>query len=96
MRGKRQSKLASFWQGQCTRIPKPSHCLLSFGRILGHLFSRDISSPNLPPLSVLQTHLEWGLQVVFIALGKEFVGIGWRSILAQVFQVLEVGAELFL
>lgn len=95
----RQSKLASSWQGQCTRISKPSHhCLLSFGRILEHLFSRYIPHPatNLPPLSALQTYLEWGLQIVFIAFGKEFIGIGWRAVLAQVFQVLEVGAELLL
>lgn len=66
--------------------------------ILGHLLSRDFLHPtsSLPPLSALQTHLERGLQIVFIALGKEFVGIGWRAVLAQVFQVLEVGAELFL
>ena len=96
MRRKRQSKLATFWQGQCTRIPKPSYCPLSSSEILWYLLSRYISSPHLHPLSALQTHLEWGLQVIFIALGKEFIGIGWRSVLAQVFQVLEVGAELLL
>jgi hypothetical protein len=32
--------------------------------------------------SALHTYLEWGLQIVFIAFGKELIGIGWRAILA--------------
>jgi len=43
-----------------------------------------------------RTHLERGLQVVLVALGEELVGIGRGSVLVEVFQVLQVGAEVLL
>lgn len=33
-------------------------------------------------------HLEGRLQVVFVALGEELVGVGCRPVLVEVFQVL--------
>lgn len=41
-------------------------------------------------------YLKWRLQVVFIAFGKELVGIGCRPVLIEVFQVLQVGTEVLL
>lgn len=40
--------------------------------------------------------LERGLQVVFVALGKELVGVGSRSVLVEILQVLQVRSELLL
>lgn len=42
------------------------------------------------------THLERGLQVVLVALGEELVGVGCGSVLVEVLQVLQVGAEVLL
>lgn len=39
-------------------------------------------------------YLERRLQVVFIAFGKELVGVGRRPVLVEVFEVLQVGAEV--
>ena len=41
-------------------------------------------------------YLEGRLQVVFVALGEELVGIGCRPVLVEVFQVLQVGSEVLL
>lgn len=41
-------------------------------------------------------YLEGGLQVVFVALGEELVGVGCRSVLVEVLQVLQVGSEVLL
>lgn len=43
-----------------------------------------------------EAHLEWRLQVVFVALGKELVGVGCRSVLVEVLQVLQVRSEVLL
>ena len=42
------------------------------------------------------SYLEGGLQVVFIAFGKELIWIRGRTVLVEVFQVLQVGAEVLL
>lgn len=41
-------------------------------------------------------YLEGRLQVVFVALGEELVGIGCRPVLVEVFQVLQVRPKVLL
>ena len=48
------------------------------------------------PTQYTNAHLERGLQVVFVALGEELIGVGRGPVLAEVLQVLQVGAEVFL
>lgn len=44
----------------------------------------------------MEAYLEGRLQVVFVALGKELVSVGRRSVLIEVLQVLQVRAEVLL
>lgn len=41
-------------------------------------------------------HLQRRLQVVFIAFGKELVGIGSGAVLVEVFQILQIGSKVLL
>lgn len=41
-------------------------------------------------------HLERRLQVVFVAFGKELVGIRSRPVLVEVFQILQIGSKVLL
>lgn len=43
-----------------------------------------------------EAYLKWRLQVVFVALGKELVGVGCRSVLVEILQVLQVRSEVLL
>lgn len=47
-------------------------------------------------VSGTEAHLEWRLQVVFVALGKELIRVGCRSVLVEVLQVLQVRSEVLL
>lgn len=64
-------------------------------KVREHADSRLISS-NCADTVGSEANLEWRLQVVFVALGKELVGVGCRSVLVEVLQVLQVRSEVLL
>ena len=45
---------------------------------------------------VTHTHLKGRLEVILITLGKHLVGVGGGSVLVEILEVLQVGAEVLL
>ena len=45
---------------------------------------------------VMHTYLKGRLEVILVTLGKHLVGVGGRSVLVEIFEVLQVGAKVFL